>query len=345
MRFGIILLWSGNPASYVRQVRLAEEVGFDWIGVGDAQSPFHDVYVSLALVAQNTSRAQIGPLVTNPLTRHPVVAAGAMVSIDALAPGRTFFGIGTGFSSVLNVGERPATRAHLRAYVAAVRQLLTGAPCVWQGKKVHLNKPPRAIPIYVAAQGVKSLRLAGQIGDGVVVHSGLTPDLVADAVRAVRQEAHDAGRNAAFLDIWALAKANVADDHAQAIDEIKTGIAASGYHGFISYEGKRVPSEMIPRIEELKRRYAAVEHQQPGRTTNSRLLDELGLADFLAERFAVVGTPQDCREKLRNIRDAGVHNVVFTGVAPDVERLIRRMGTEVIAALKRDSTEPTRKSS
>lgn len=338
MRFGIILLWSGDPASYIRQVRLAEEVGFDWIGVGDIQSLFHDVYISLALVAQNTSKAHLGPLVTNPLTRHPVVAAGATVSVDALAPGRTFFGIGAGFASVLNVGERPATRAHLREYVSATRQLFTGAPCVWQGKHVHLKKPPRDIPIYVAAQGVKSLRLAGQIGDGVIVHSGLTPDLVADAVSAVRSGASEAGRDPAALDIWALAKANVADDHARAVDEIKTGIAASGCHGFVSYEGKRVPPEIVPRIEELKRRYVAAEHQQPGTTSNARLIDELGLTDFLADRFAVVGAPEDCRRKLRGIRDAGIANVVFTGVAPDVERLIRRMGSEVIASLRSDST-------
>lgn len=324
MRFGIILLWSGRPESCIRQARLAEEVGFDWIGVGDVASLFHDVFVTLSLVAQHTSRVRLGPLVTNPLVRHPVVAAGAAAAIEAIAPRRTFFGVGSGFSGVRDLGLKPASLGALQGYVVALRDLLGGRETVWRGRTLHLRQASGQIPIFISAHGPRSIALAARIGDGVVIHGGLTPGLVSSAVAAIGP-----GR-----EIWALAKANVSDDRERAIDEIKTGLAASGYHGFGTYVGKDVPEELVPRLEALKRRYVVAEHQQPGRTSNAKLVDELGLAGFLAERFAVAGTPADCLEKLRSIQRAGVNDIVFTSVAPDPERLIRRLGEDVIAHLR-----------
>lgn len=324
MRFGIILLWSGRPESCIRQARLAEDVGFDWIGVGDVPSLFHDVFVTLSLVAQHTSKVRLGPLVTNPLVRHPVVAAGAAAAIEAIAPRRTFFGIGSGFAGVRDLGLKPASLDPLRQYVCTLRDLLSGREAVWQGQALHLRQAVGEVPIVISAHGPKSLALAAEVGDGVIIHNGLTPSLVSSAVEAIGPS----------RDVWALAKANVGDDRERAIDEIKAGLAASGYHGFGTYAGKDVPAELVPRIETLKRRYVVAEHQQPGRTPNVALVDELGLAEFLAERFAVVGTPEDCREKLRSIQRAGISQVVFTGVAPDPERLIRRLGEDVIAHLR-----------
>src|SRR5204863_234111 len=85
--------------------------GFSLVGVADSQSVFRELYATMALCAQATRRVRIGPAVTNPVTRHPAVAASGIATIDEIAPGRAFFGIGSGDSAILNLAERPATLA------------------------------------------------------------------------------------------------------------------------------------------------------------------------------------------------------------------------------------------
>src|SRR5207253_5626676 len=103
IRFGVNFL-PNQALELVDWVKVAEENGFDIAGIADSQSLYRDVYVCQALVATNTRRIRFGSRVINPLTRHPAVAACAAASIEELAPGRTMIGIGTGDSSVDNIG-------------------------------------------------------------------------------------------------------------------------------------------------------------------------------------------------------------------------------------------------
>src|SRR5256885_16949069 len=120
-RLGLLCLppW---VASAVADARLAEDVGFSLVGVADSQSVFREMYATMALCAQATRRVRIGPSVTNPITRHPAVAASGIATIDEIAPGRAFFGIGSGESAILNLAERPATLADMPAYFEAGRR-------------------------------------------------------------------------------------------------------------------------------------------------------------------------------------------------------------------------------
>ena len=70
-----------------------------------------------------------------------------------------------------------------------------------------------------------------------------------------------------------------------------------------------------------------------GETRNAVLSDELGLTEFLADRFAVVGTPEECLEKVRSIQDTGVDNLLILAISSDSDNIIRRFGEEVIAKL------------
>ena len=83
----------------------------------------------------------------------------------------------------------------------------------------------------------------------------------------------------------------------------------------------------------LQGEYVPTEHEQLGETRNSALSDELGLTDFLADRFAVVGTPDDCLEKVRTIQEAGVDSLLILAISSDSDNIIRRFGQEVIARL------------
>ena len=106
--------------------RLAEERGFELIGVADSPALTFDPYMALTLAAGATRRARIGTAVTNPQTRHPLIIANLAASLEALAPGRSFLGLGTGWSGVRHAGAREARLETLGAVVRQVRGLLAG---------------------------------------------------------------------------------------------------------------------------------------------------------------------------------------------------------------------------
>src|SRR5499425_976040 len=126
-RFGIVFL-PESLAGFGGLCREAEDSGFDWLGVADSQSVFRELYVALTLAALNTRRVRLGPLVTNPLTRHLVVTASAISTIDELSGGRAMLGIGSGDSAIFTLGAPPATVAGLEDSIATLNRLTGGAP-------------------------------------------------------------------------------------------------------------------------------------------------------------------------------------------------------------------------
>jgi 5,10-methylenetetrahydromethanopterin reductase len=316
----------------VADATLAEEVGFSLVGVADSQSVFRELYSVMALCAQATRRVLIGATVTNPVTRHPAVAASAIATVDEIAPGRSIFGLGSGDSAVLNLGERPATLAGLRAYLGALRQLFTGRDTEWLGKQIRLTWAPRPVPLYLAAEGPRTLELAGELCDGVIVNLGLQPELIREAVARVQAGARRAGRDPASVDLWALVRVNVVDDVRAGIDEIKMELASSAHHVFrFTLEGKHVPPALADAIRRVQQAYQPAAHERLGPSPNAALLDAEGpLLRYLADRFAVVGPAEACAHKLRAVVDAGIGGLLFTGFVPDRQRLIRALGEKIL---------------
>ena len=331
VRFGIGLLPDGT-SDFLTAVKLADQGGFAMVSIADSQSLYRELYVSLALAALHTRKALIGSMVTNPLTRHPAVTASAIATVDELAGGRAFLGIGTGDSAVYNLGLRGARLEQMREYIVAVRELFTRHEAQYQGRTARLTWPQRRVPVYMSAEGPRSLRLAGQVCDGVVIGLGLTPELVRDAIEYVRQGAGEAGRNPDEIDKWWLVKTNVSDDPRQALEESRMALAASANHAFrFTLEGKRVPPELADRVERLKREYVYAEHEKLGaERKNARLVDELGLKEYLAERFALIGTADQCVARVRRMAEAGATSLLLTAIVPDKPRLIKSLSDRVL---------------
>lgn len=304
IRFGITFL-PDEPRPFIEWCRMAEAVGFDIVAIPDSQSLYRECYVSCTLCAMNTSRVRFGPRVINPLTRHPAVAASAQLTLEELAPGRTFLGIGTGDSAVLNLGLRSSSIAQLEEYALAVRSLLTTGTSTFQGREARLTWGRAKVPLYLAASGPKVLRLAGRIADGVVVNAGLLPEIVRDSIAQVHIGAEQAGRDLSEIDIWFAPLANIAPSRQQAVDEIKMSLASTGSHlPRYSTEGKHIPPELVGKLRELLAHYHADQHDMP-QSANRQLVEELGLVDYLADRFAIAGTPDDCVRQLERAIEAG----------------------------------------
>lgn len=334
VRFGINFL-PNHALELVEWVKAAEDNGFEIAGIADSQSLYRDVYVCEALAAVNTRTIRFGSRVINPLTRHPAVAAGAAATLEELAPDRTMIGIGTGDSAVDNIGIRPSTLAGLTEYVQAIRDLLTTGRCEYQGAACKFTWwQNKGIPIYIAASGPKTLQLAGEIADGVVINTGLLPELVRDAIEQVRIGCERAGRDLSEVDMWWLPLTNVCDDREKAVDEIAPTLASAGSHlSRLTTKGKHIPDELFDKIKELGQRYNSDQHDKPD-SANRNLIKELGLLDYLAQRFSIAGSPRDCIEKLETAIDAGARQFWMSVHFDDKVGFIKKWGSQIIPAFK-----------
>ena len=334
MKFGVTM-FPNNLEDVARGAHLAEDLGFDYVGIADSQSLARELYVTLGVVAASTQRVMLGPTVSNPLTRHPAVAASAIASINELSKGRAFLGLGSGDSAVLNLGLRPARLTELHHYIQSVREMLAGQTAEFRGDRAHVRWSNTTIPLAMSAEGPRTLAMAGSVADAAIIYTGLTADVLQDTVARIREGERAAGREEGTTGVWAFAKCNIADDRDEAVEEIKMALAASGHHAFrFTLEGKNVPEQYREAVSILHHEYEAAEHEQVGRTRNATLTDELGLTDYFADRFAIVGTPDECLAKTRAIFDAGVDVLLITAIGPSPETIIRRYGEEVIAPLR-----------
>ena len=318
-----------------RLTRLAEQSGFGMVMNGDTPALLGDHYIGLALIAQETSRCRLGSYMTNPVTRHPAVAAAAIASVNELSQGRAFLGLATGDSGVYNFGLKPATLAEMEEYILAVRSMLNGREATYHGNTMRFDWYARDIPIYMAPGGPKGLELAGRIADGVFLETGFTPEVVENTLQQLKTAASAAGRSIDDIDVWWHARACIADTRDEAIDNIRSGLLGIGNRlARFQQVGKFIPDDIWPRLQELKQRYDFMGHHESTKAgkpqRNAVMLEELGLRDYLADRFGIVGTMDDFVATLERLRSLGIENVAFSALMPDKFDFLERIGKEVI---------------
>jgi alkanesulfonate monooxygenase SsuD/methylene tetrahydromethanopterin reductase-like flavin-dependent oxidoreductase (luciferase family) len=176
--------------------------------------------------------------------------------------------------------------------------------------------------------------LAGQIADGVVVRTGITPDIIRDSLAHIHAGARETGRDPSEIDVWWWPDVNVAASYREAVSEITMSLAAAGNHlTRFTTEGKHIPPELLSKIQELGKRYAFEEHVAPG-SANCRLIEELGLVDFLADRFAIVGTQADCIRKIEAAAEAGATQIWIGLHFNDKTRFLRDWAAKIMPAFK-----------
>jgi 5,10-methylenetetrahydromethanopterin reductase len=334
MRFGISIMQTSEALPDVaRLAKQAERAGFDLVGIPDSHSVWRELYVALTVAAMATERVRVGPMVTNPATRHPTVTASGIASIDELTGGRAFLGIAAGNSAVYNVGLPPAATASLEEAVEIIRDCF--ARTDRDGRLTRLNwGEPADIPIFVAASGPKAIAAAARTADALIFDIGKDPAIVSKAI-ALGRESRAAGPRAGEpLEFWLLGKGFISDDEAEARAAVATIMAASANDAFrFALKWKEVPERLEAPLREFHTRYAFSQHASTAssRTANVELLDELGLTDFIYDRFALIGTGAQVREQLLELERIGVDGISFTGAVQDKATFIDRMGAEVLA--------------
>ncbi len=202
MEFGITI---APHIEHWDQIKFAEELGYDRAWVPDSQMIWSDCYAILALAAVNTSTINIGNGVSIAGTRIAPVTAHSIGSINQLAPGRTFLGLGTGHTAMRVMGQDPMPVSEFREYLRVVRALLNGEAVdyTYRGNTREIEFLHRdrnfvnldnRIPIYVAGNGPKACQAAGAYGDGWTT-IGRDPVQLGNAQEHIKTGAEAQGRD------------------------------------------------------------------------------------------------------------------------------------------------------
>src|ERR1700746_1149225 len=123
MELGLNLATSADSWKVVKR---AEELGYARAWFYDTQMLNADVFVAMGAAAVQTTKIRLATGVLIPSNRIAPVAASALASLNALAPGRIDFGISTGFTARRTMGARPVKLADMGGYVRVGRGLLAG---------------------------------------------------------------------------------------------------------------------------------------------------------------------------------------------------------------------------
>jgi 5,10-methylenetetrahydromethanopterin reductase len=306
MKLGTIIEWLDDISEFRHLTRLADELGYDVIAVGDTPPRAYEVYVSLAIAAQETRNAVLAPMVTTPFLRHPATTAISISSIYELTGGRAVLGIGNGGSAPRVVGRwNGANHAELRDYVAATKTILNGGSAHFDDRDTEPLERVRPVPVFLAADHPKSIRLAAELADGIVITVGMSLEPVEQKVAAVREAVEQAGRDPGSFPIWGFSFAAVAGSRLEANTEIATALASDIAWRLRSPRVRAtVPGDLLPAVAELERRYDMMDHTVGGK--NGQLLAELGLLDYAASRTGVTGTVEEVAVQLKRLEALGV---------------------------------------
>jgi len=301
MNFGVGLFPTEPLPQMVHLAKVAEELDFSTIWIGDSHLIWREAYVNMVAAALNTSKVRLGTGVTNPLTRHPSVIASIFATLEEHAPGRFIIGIGLGDSSVETMGMKPAKLAYFEKTLREIRDLLAGREVQLETGKIHLKHPTqRKIPIYVAASGPKMLELAGRTADGIIVLVGVAGDYIRHAMERIEAGAKTAGRKLGDIDLVLWVPCAVSDS-TPAKDAVKAHVARVVTHP-LPYVLDDAEQTILA---DIRRTYDYYHHMDQ-EANHAEVIP-----DWLVDKFAIAGTVAQCRSKVEELTNSGINQIAI----------------------------------
>ena len=341
---------------------LAEQLGYSHLWFADSQMLWSDCYATMALVASRTERIKLGTGVAVAGTRTSAVTAAAHATINRLAPGRVFCGIGTGNTAMRVMGARPMPIAEFERYIEELRGLLEGdeTEVVFRGdaRKVRHLMPdlgfvafrPR-IPLYVSGFGPRAMALAVRHGDGLVMSVPPTPEGLERAWRRVDAAAADTGVSVdreTFL--TATLTTMVVLDEGEAVDSPRVreqcgAFAIAALHYVVEQWREAGRPERHPPFEFwddylalLDDVEADVLHQRIHQGHNCWVVpeEERFVTKELIEQSCMVGTAPDLARRLDELARAGLGQVVLLPPLAPRDEVLRTVAERVMPLLSAD---------
>jgi 5,10-methylenetetrahydromethanopterin reductase len=321
------------PGRTVELAMQAEQWGFDGLLLADSENLVGDPYVELTLASRATERLRLGPAVTNPLTRHPAVTAAALATLQVESGGRAVAVFGRGDSAVLQLGLRPATTAQLEQGLTQLQGFLSGEEVdLGEGRQARMAwvaaLHPTKVPIDVAATGPQTIALGAGLAERVTFTVGADPRRVSWAVEEARRAAGGRGGVSlgAFVNFAVNSDMDVARGLVRGSVAIFAHFVSEGPLGVLPEEDRQV----------VQRLGAAYEERSHGLSTAAHATL---LPDGFVDRFAVVGSAEQCIERLRGLLELGLERLIMVPGSRDADPALvaesnARFASEVLPALR-----------
>ncbi len=351
MDFGILVPAKTDDVGYISHL---ENLGYARAWVGDSQMLWSDCYAVLALAAERTRSIQLGTGVAIPATRIAPVTAHSIASISRIAPGRTFLGLGTGYTAMRAMGQKPMKQKDFREYIRVVRALLRGEEVeyTYQGRTELIQflmaddkfvELDHYIPFYISAFGPKAQKMTGELGDGMIVgvpRGGPIPE----ALDRAKAGAEEAGREFQDFNLSCLANVMVLENGEsylsdRVISEVGAAamVAAHYIYDKIGETGEDPPEfvkgiwkEYVAYMREIPKERLHL-HQHASHYNYLRKDEARFLTEDLIRANCIIGTAEEVIEQIRAMESQQAKHLLFMPslasqyrVVEDFSRLVMR---------------------
>ena len=299
--------------SYIRLAQLAERQGYEVLW--GAESNGYEIFSFLSAILSQTSRIKVAPGIASIFTRTPALMAMSAASWHAIAPERSWLGLGV--STRIIVGnwhgltwDHPIERT--AEYVEMLRQALRGERLVHEGGHYSAQQfrlgvdAPGDMPIYLAAVNPKMLRLAGAIADGV-----LLTWVPLKSVPAVLAEIHagaiEAGRDPHEVDVALYLRTCVTNDRPAALEWLRRDI--TGYTVADVYSRVLRRFGFTEEVEAMQAAWARGDREAAKQQINDEMVDALG----------VIGSAEACQAQVDAFVASGIDLPIILPFTPEAE--------------------------
>jgi alkanesulfonate monooxygenase SsuD/methylene tetrahydromethanopterin reductase-like flavin-dependent oxidoreductase (luciferase family) len=338
-----IMKFGGVVATKITDWKIFQELealGYDHGWAPDSQMIWSDAYATLALAAANTSRIRLGTGVAIAGTRAAPVTAHSIASINALAPGRVFLGLGTGHTAMRIMGGHPMKAAAFRDYLSTVRGLLHGEevehtvngearPIRFLDRQLESLCLDPPVPIYVAANGPKALKAAGAFGDGRICAGNEPLGVLARNIEIAQDGAAEVNRpfpedfHTAALTFTCVLKPGETLASERIIDTVDAAVISTLHYWFELYQERghdRFVSDRVRGTWEDYKRY--VEATMPPDRRHLTLHEghcafcppaerRFITPDLIRVAGGLVGEPDEIIERIGQLEAAGLKEVTL----------------------------------
>ncbi len=300
----------------VARVQWAEANGYEDGWLADAGPP--DSLTLMAALAAHAPTLRLGVAVVPVYSRTPAVLAASANALGQLMPGRIVLGLGASSQTIMDQWhgvplEKPLTR--VKETTIMVRSMLAGEKSDFALSTLHskgYRQPPlkTPVPIYLAALRSKMIEMAAEVGDGVIFNlwpMGALPKMI----EHVHAGAKRAGKDPREVEVVNRHLVLVTDDKRSALDGFKARMApyyaTPVYNDFLAWAGYE---EVAATIREG---WAA---RDRNKTTGA-------ISDELANEIAVIGTADECRERIRWAGETGIHTHIIAPLSAEPDDVRR----------------------
>jgi 5,10-methylenetetrahydromethanopterin reductase len=173
------------------------------------------------------------------------------------------------------------------------------------------------------------------MGDGAIVGNGATPEIVRHALSRIHEGAAAAGRDPKSIEVWWMVRVHLAETEDEGFRQLRSYMATyanTRYREKVDQKGVPVPDDIAERLRGLRRDFHFDESLRAGFDHNAELVDRYGLREWLGRQFAIVGPPERCIERLRELEAAGADHIVIPTIQDDVMPYTRQIAEQILPA-------------